>query len=384
MFVHYGRLYVGTATFAEMIRINADDTWDLVMGTPRMDPVTGQWKYPTSNLDAGFGSTLNDHVWYQDDPNNYLYAGTYNAGSGERNDPVFGPELQSSQGGQLYVTPDDWYYTPVTTTGFSSPSDPYGGVFDYGIRTMVSTPYGLFLGTANDYYGTEIFRATKGASPPVQPPGRLDIEPGTSGGSLLSWLPGINATSYQIWRAQILPILFRDNVNFEDWNGVTGTKVPDRYVSQYQQIGTTTDLFFVDSTVQAGSRYMYYIIGVSSKSQVSPPSNLVTFPLLLPSVTFSQMLSQLITLATRSRFAASDPSGALAKQQIVNAQASAAACQLTAAISTLTPQTTSRAVLAPDLVDYQVLAAKLVRRLQLFNKYPTQVITSEFCTGSIH
>jgi hypothetical protein len=284
----------------------------------------------------------------------------------------------------LYVTPDDWYYTPVTTTGFSSPSDPYGGVFDYGIRTMVSTPYGLFLGTANDYYGTEIFRATKGASPPVQPPGRLDIEPGTSGGSLLSWLPGINATSYQIWRAQILPILFRDNVNFEDWNGVTGTKVPDRYVSQYQQIGTTTDLFFVDSTVQAGSRYMYYIIGVSSKSQVSPPSNLVTFPLLLPSVTFSQMLSQLITLATRSRFAASDPSGALAKQQIVNAQASAAACQLTAAISTLTPQTTSRAVLAPDLVDYQVLAAKLVRRLQLFNKYPTQVITSEFCTGSIH
>jgi hypothetical protein len=58
-----------------------------------MDPVTGQWKYPTSNLDAGFGSTLNDHVWYQDDPNNYLYAGTYNAGSGERNDPVFGPEL---------------------------------------------------------------------------------------------------------------------------------------------------------------------------------------------------------------------------------------------------------------------------------------------------
>jgi hypothetical protein len=96
------------------------------------------------------------------------------------------------------------------------------------------------------------------------------------------------------------------------------------------------------------------------------------------------MLSQLITLATRSRFAASDPSGSLAKQQIVNAQASAAACQLTAAISTLTPQTTSRAVLAPDLVDYQVLAAKLVRRLQLFNKYPTQVITSEFCTGSIH
>jgi hypothetical protein len=55
MFVHYGRLYVGTATFAEMVRINADDTWDLIMGAPRADPTTSELKYPLSNTNAGFG-----------------------------------------------------------------------------------------------------------------------------------------------------------------------------------------------------------------------------------------------------------------------------------------------------------------------------------------
>uniref|UniRef100_Q026U6 Fibronectin type-III domain-containing protein n=1 Tax=Solibacter usitatus (strain Ellin6076) TaxID=234267 RepID=Q026U6_SOLUE len=382
MFVHYGRLYVGTATFAEMVRINPDDTWDLVMGTPRIDPVTYQWKYPLSNLDAGFGLTLNDHVWYQDDPYNYLYAGTYNADSGSRNDPVFGPELLPSMGGHLYVTPDDWYFTAVTTTGFSNVADPHGGKFDYGFRTMASTPYGMFLGTANDYYGLMVFRATKAASPPVQAPGRLIVEPTSLGSALLSWRSGLNATSYQVWRAQLLPILVRDDVNFEGWNGVNGTKIPDVYVSAYQLIGTTTDVTFLDSTVQPGMRYMYYIVGVGTRG-VSPPSNLVTFPLLLPSVTFTQLLSEVSTLVQRQRFAAPDAQGTQARQQIVAAQAAAAACQITTAINTLTPQSTSRAVLVPDLVDYQVLVDKLIRRLQLFSRFPTQMITSEFCTGSI-
>jgi hypothetical protein len=56
---------VGTATQTEIIRINPDDTWDLVVGPPRAMPLLNggvEWKYPLSGLNAGFGHTLNDHA----------------------------------------------------------------------------------------------------------------------------------------------------------------------------------------------------------------------------------------------------------------------------------------------------------------------------------
>jgi hypothetical protein len=395
MFVHNGRLYVGTATFAEMIRINADDTWDLVMGSPRVDPVTGQMKYPTSNLDAGFGETLNDHVWYQDDPYNFMYAGTYHATTGSRNDPVFGPLLAHNLGAQLFRTPDDWYYSPVTLNGFSNPADPFGGKFDYGIRTMKSTPYGMFLGTANDYYGTEIFRAPRGSFPLVDSPGNLEVEPARTGGALLSWLPSVRAITYQIWRAPILPILLRDDANFEGWNGISGNKIPDTIVGQYQQIATTTDKVFLDYSVPVGSlsagcapgsipscgRYIYYVVGVGLNSAVSQPSNMVTFPLLEPSVTFAQALNYVSVLAQRHRFNAPDTQGSKETQQLLKAKTDAAACKISNAISDLNPQTAAAATMVPDSIDIGVLFNKLVRRLQLYSRFPTQVQSTEFCSG---
>lgn len=380
MFVHYNRLYVGTATYPEIIRINADDTWDLVMGAPRIDPWTNLPKFPLSNLDAGFGMTLNDHVWYQSDANNYLYAGTYNASTGARRDPVNGPLLEPTMGGHLYVTPDDWYYSAVTTNGFANLNDPLGGKFNFGVRTMASTPYGLFVGMTNDHYGFDILRGNKGVSPPVQAPSRMDIETSRSGGALLSWKAGLNATSYQIWRAEILPIFVRDDVNFENWNGYSGNKVPDVYVGPYQMINTTTSLSYIDSSVQSGKRYMYYIVGSGQRGQ-SPPSNLGTFPNLLPSITFSTLLNQTAIFAARGRFTTPDPTGATALQTIFTAKTAAAFCQIGAAITTLTPQATSRAVLVPDQVDYQILIAKVIRRLQLFQQYPTEVVSTEFCAG---
>ena len=382
MFVRGGRLYVGTATFPEIIRINPDDTWDLVMGSPRIDPVTNQWKYPLSNLDAGFGHTLNDHVWYMSDAYNYLYAGTYNASTGSHLDPVAGPLLLHNMGGHLYVTPDDWYYSAITTNGFSNPSDPFGGKFDFGIRTMSNTPYGMFLGTANDYYGLAIFRATQSSAPSAQSPSRLEIEPTRNGSALLSWVRQANAKSYQIWRANMLPILVRDDISFESWNGVTGNKIPDTYVSEYQMVGTTTDVTFLDSTVVPRSRYMYYVVGLDSKGQPSIPTNLVTFPILLPSVTFAQALAAVDTLTLRQRFISPDYA-AMVRQQVVAAQASAAACQIAKAINTLNPAKASQATLDPDSLDIEILFSKLIRRLQLYTQYPTQVISNEFCTGSV-
>ena len=168
MHEYFGRLYVGTGTQTEIIRINPDDTWDLVIGPPRVVPSPdggSEWKYPVSGLDAGFGHTLNDHAWQADDPFRFLYIGTYNASIASKDDPVNGPLLLHNMGAHLYRTPDGWYYSPITTNGFANPSDPHGGPFDYGIRTMASTPHGMFLGTANDSYGLAIFRAnTRGSS----------------------------------------------------------------------------------------------------------------------------------------------------------------------------------------------------------------------------
>jgi len=52
MFVFKNRLYVGTDKPAELIRINPDDTWDLVVGEPRETPEG--WKYPLSGMGPGF------------------------------------------------------------------------------------------------------------------------------------------------------------------------------------------------------------------------------------------------------------------------------------------------------------------------------------------
>jgi hypothetical protein len=160
MEVFNGRLYVGTATFPELIAINPDDTWDLLMGAPRNVPAPGggtKTKYPRSGLNAGFGQTLNDHVWQMDDRNGYLYLGTYNAATASRNSAL-GSLLADSMGTQVFGTTNGWYFTPVTLDGFANLGDPHGGKFDYGLRTMAQTPYGIFFGTTNDYYGLAILQ----------------------------------------------------------------------------------------------------------------------------------------------------------------------------------------------------------------------------------
>ena len=154
-------------------------------------------------------------------------------------------------------------------------------------------PIGEFLGTANDYYGLAIFRANargqlpshclapqrRGSTAP-DPPDRLEIEPIKNGSALLSWqlpsqsarcpqckrpaarccLPAPSDKRFQIWRAEVNLILLRDDLNFEGWNGTTGNKIPDYYVGPYTQIAVTEDLSYIDSTVQPGKQYMYYVI----------------------------------------------------------------------------------------------------------------------------
>jgi hypothetical protein len=81
----------------------------------------------------------------------------------------------------------------------------------------------------------------------------------------------------------------------------------------------------------------------------------------------------------RQRFAPPDTQGTNELTVIEAAQTAADSCQIASAIGLLEPQTNSRAVLVPDQVDYDVLIGKMIRRLQVYTQFPTQ-ISSEFCT----
>ncbi len=396
MYVHNSRLYVGTATFTEVLRINADDTWDLVVGNPRMVPTstTGSaWKYPLSNLGSGFGLTLNDHAWQIADDNGYLYIGTYNSSTPSRlasNPPYSGSLLYPYMGAHLYTTASDWYFNPITTNGFASkspisstayqnPIDPQGGIFDYGFRTMAATPYGFFVGTANDYFGLAVFEALQSSTTALASPSSLEIEPLKNGGPLLSWQASAGAAYYQIYRAQLLPIEIRQNPEFEDSTGGTGVYFPDIYVSAYSWIGTTTALNFYDQGTTSGQNYLYYVAAQNKGGTISDPSNLMTYPLLLPSVTFAQLVSEVGVLAQRQRFSSTSNEQQLLTM-ITSAQASAASCAISTAIKGLNAQTAAGLVESPDATDVAILVYKLARRLQVYMQYPTQVSSTEFCT----
>ena len=154
MKVFQNRLYLGAngvATLlesqpAELMRVNPDDTWDIVVGNGRDTP-TGR-KEPISGIPGGFGNPYNNHMWRMEVFDGNLYLGTFDSSTAFRNDPGFPQDIL---GFDLYRTADGTNFVPITTTGF-------GDKFNFGVRNMAATPYGLFVGTANYYYGLKIYR----------------------------------------------------------------------------------------------------------------------------------------------------------------------------------------------------------------------------------
>ena len=143
------RLYVGTDRPTELIRINKDDTWDLVVGPSRRTPQG--WKRPISGFSTGFGNIFNGHFWRIQEHEGCLYLGTWDWSVQLRSIPTSHRRLRRKYGFDLFSTADGTRWTRISGTGF-------GDMFNYGIRSMASTPFGLFIGTANPYYGTEIWQ----------------------------------------------------------------------------------------------------------------------------------------------------------------------------------------------------------------------------------
>jgi hypothetical protein len=396
-----------------------------------------------SGLDAGFGQSLNDHAWRMLDVDGSMYIGTYNVSTWSRNDPVHGSSLRHNMGAHLYRTDDGWHYSAVTTDGFADPLDPFGGKFDYGIRTMASTPHGVFFGTANDFYGLAIFRAEPQETSKPKPPDRVEVETSTSSAAVLSWRAPTPAET-QIWRAEVSTLRIRDEFNYLnwDWDLEDGNFIPDTLIGPYQPIAviehgpvTVDDMMimtieefeaptilssantrivprgyvtyragesivldngfsvegssrffaiidpsvnqpetfsFIDSTVHPDKTYMYYVLVESRQGGISDQSNLVTFPLLTPPVTFAQLLNEVERLPDL-------PTQLEVRNQVLAAKASAANCQLGEAIGTLELLGEHLALMTPAVTDLEILNAKLVRRLTLFQRLPQQLSSGEFC-----
>jgi hypothetical protein len=175
MCVFNGALYVGTAiqnggydraykvgpAAPELIRIYADDSWDLIVGAARMTPCG--WKSPLSGRGPGFDNPFNGYFWRMTVHDGSLYIGTYKWVimlpwlKSERWPAWFRwlvnksgiDELAYSAGGfDLWRSSDGVDWRPLTRNGFNNP-------YNYGVRTLQSTPHGLFVGTANPF-GPEI------------------------------------------------------------------------------------------------------------------------------------------------------------------------------------------------------------------------------------
>jgi len=138
----------------EVIRVYPDDTWDLVVGQPRMTRYG--LKIPTSGLGPGFDNRFAGYIWRMAEHDGAFYVGTFDSTSmlpyAKLDDDakrIFDPAtmelFRAVRGGcDLWRTVDGDDWVPVTRNGFGNP-------FNWGIRTIVSSPYGLFVGTANPF-----------------------------------------------------------------------------------------------------------------------------------------------------------------------------------------------------------------------------------------
>jgi hypothetical protein len=141
----------------ELIRIHPDGSWDLLVGLGRETP--HGWKSALSGFRPGFGYITNGYFWRMDAHDGWLYLGTFNWAlmmryASQENWPglvrrVYGrlgwqQVFDNLSGAQLYRSYDGENWLGVTRNGFDNP-------YNYGIRSLVSTPHGLAVGLVNPF-----------------------------------------------------------------------------------------------------------------------------------------------------------------------------------------------------------------------------------------
>ena len=313
MQVYDGDLYVGgdgvrqgfplTDQSAELFRIHADNTWDLLAGQSRSTPA-GQ-KNSLSGLEGGFSWFLNEHMWRMVVFDSRLYVGTFDASVLYRFDKG-ATAWEDEFGFDLWWTQDGTYFSQVDQQGFENG-------YNFGVRSLLSTPVGLFLGTANPFYGLEVFRGSSTTpdklppasgvlSPAVQPSPPLHVQvEGAPAGVLLSWdAPPNGAQQYHVFRRSYEPI----NVEVAEF-GIS----PPTYAAanHWEDIGVTDQLTYADTSASLLGKYAYQVKSENSDGMQSEYSNFAIYPSAAPAVKFEDVWAAFNKLMVGGKFV--DPAG---------------------------------------------------------------------------
>ena len=419
MHIFEGRLYVGTDRPAEVIRINPDDSWDLIVGTPRETP--DGMKSPLSGFGPGFDYGMNAHIWRMQGHEGWLYVGTCDQSTAWKEVPFINDIFEPYMGFDLFTTPDGEHFTMITRTGFDHK-------LDYGVRTFASTPYGLFLGTSNEYYGTRVFRgvhgevhtiyfplvqksggslATSTAPSPhsglrlsaglspvevmararqsgpgpsviqapshssdfVKPPERLEVE-SKDDAVVLSWELPSGAARFHIYRSDFTSL--RQAQDTSNHQLQIPDLDPDVWIpGPFVEIGPTDQLFFVDTTVLTDQHYYhYYVLAEDARGNISQPSNLVRVPSLRPVVTFDSLRNSIAEWAGGSKVQSQDALDEVLLT-LADARISAREGDFSSAIRQLEQLHSMATHNKPTMLDpwrvedLQVLLARLARRVSL-------------------
>ena len=136
---------------AEMLRVYADDSWDIVCGTPRFTP--HGLKRPITGMEGGFNDRFTHAFWRMTEYAGSLYVGT----AGWRWMPTYlwgRKDLTEAQRHYLQIetakqvdgefaiwrTDDGILWEALTQIGF-----PGANPNTYGVREIVGTPYGVYV-----------------------------------------------------------------------------------------------------------------------------------------------------------------------------------------------------------------------------------------------
>jgi len=266
---------------AELFRIHADDTWDVISGDPRPAGSCSGAKNPLSGLTGGFGWYFNEHMWRQNVYDGRLYVGTFDDSTAFRLNKD-ASAFAAEEGFDLWWTQDGTYFNQVNEDGF-------GDKFNIGVRSFANTPYGMFLGTANPFYGLRVYKGfpsqmvnggpVSGSTiltSHMETPQHVQVEAGASA-ALLSWdPPASGAKQYHIFR--------------KTFTAVAPGEEPSAAVpTAWAEIAATANPVYRDGSVEKNGKYAYQIKAEDENGQLSGYSNFVTYPAAGLPVTFGDV-----------------------------------------------------------------------------------------------
>lgn len=282
-------LYIGTDGAldqqpTEIVRINTDNSWDLVVGNPRT--VNGVQKSPLSGLPQGFGWPFNYHMWRMATYENLLIVGTFDISTFYK-DTSLGAQLKPLMGFDLWATSDGIHFLPITLNGL-------GDMFSYGARALVPDGNSLFVGSANWFKGLRIWQGQTLTSTIHLAPTAVHIDTTPRRWFVgLNWTPSSNAVLYHVYRSTetrmyvgAAPVK-RSDLLGEDAAFAAVAKPAQPLGSvllphSFVEVGTTTSSHFVDYRSSKFGHYLYYVVAQDAQGHLSTPSNATSYPNIAP------------------------------------------------------------------------------------------------------